>query len=155
MQMKITELSKYLKHELFLPDLKAGSKAAVMEALVQPLVDGGLVKGKSLVLETLSKRETLGSTGIGKGVAVPHCRTMAVSDVFIVVGISKDGVDFAASDKKPVNLFFLIVAPPVEGNALYLPLLGKIVEMVRDSKLRQAMISAADFPAFIKIFQGG
>ena len=153
--MKITELSKYLKRELFLPDLKAGSKAAVMEALVQPLVDGGLVKGKSLVLETLSKRETLGSTGIGKGVAVPHCRTMAVSDVFVVVGISKDGVDFAASDKKPVNLFFLIVAPPVEGNALYLPLLGKIVEMVRDSKLRQAMIGAGDFPAFIKIFQGG
>jgi nitrogen PTS system EIIA component len=155
MQMKITELSKYLKSELFLPDMKAGSKAAVMEALVQPLVDGGLVKGKSLVLETLNKRETLGSTGIGKGVAVPHCRTMAVSEVFIVVGISRDGVDFSASDKKPVNLFFLIVAPPVEGNALYLPLLGKIVEMVRDSKLRQAMINSGDFAAFIKIFQGG
>jgi len=152
--MKTVELSKYLKPELFLPELKAGSKAAVMEALVQPLVDRGLVKGKSLVLETLSKRETLGSTGIGRGVAVPHCRTMAVSDVCIVVGISRDGVDFAASDKKPVNLFFLIVAPPVEGNALYLPILGKIVETVRDSKLRQAMINARDFAAFNKVFQG-
>ena len=153
--MKITELGKVLKKEHFLPDLKGGSKAAVMEALVQPLVNGGLVKGKSLVLETLSKRETLGSTGIGRGVAVPHCRTMAASEVHIVVGISKDGVDFAAIDKKPVNLFFLIVAPPVEGNALYLPLLGKIVEMVRDTKLRQAMVGAGDFVTFIKIFQGG
>jgi nitrogen PTS system EIIA component len=155
MGMKITELSKYLKKEHFLPDLKGGSKAAIMEALVQPLVEGGLVKGKSLVLETLIKRETLGSTGIGKGVAVPHCRTMAVSDVAVVVGTSKAGVDFAAIDKKPVHLFFLIVAPPVEGNNLYLPILGKIVEMVRDSKLRQSMISAEDFAAFAKIFQGG
>jgi nitrogen PTS system EIIA component len=153
--MKITELGKYLKKEYFLPDVSGGSKAAVMEALVQPLVDGGQVKGRSLVLETLSKRETLGSTGIGRGVAVPHCRTMAVSDVHIVVGVSKKGLDFAAIDKKPVHLFFLIVAPPVEGNALYLPLLGKIVEMVRDTKLRQAMIGAGDFAAFIKIFQGG
>jgi nitrogen PTS system EIIA component len=155
MKMKITELGKYLKKELFISDLQGRSKAAVMEALVQPLVDGGLVKGKSLVLETLSKRETLGSTGIGRGVAVPHCRTMAVSDVHVVAGISREGLDFGAIDKKPVNLFFLIVAPPVEGNALYLPLLGKIVEMVRDTKLRQAMIGAGDFATFIKIFQGG
>jgi PTS system nitrogen regulatory IIA component len=153
--MKISEISSYLKKEFFLPDLKAEYKKEVMEALVQPLVDGGAVKGKSLVLETLNKRETLGSTGIGKGVAVPHCRTMAVSDMCIVVGISKKGIDFAASDKKPVHLFFLIVAPPVEGNNLYLPILGKIVEMVRDSKLRQAMIGAGDFVLFNKIFQGG
>jgi nitrogen PTS system EIIA component len=153
--MKITELGKYLRKELFLPDLKGGYKSAVMEALVQPLVDGGLVKGKSLVLETLSKRETLGSTGIGRGVAVPHCRTMAVSDLHVVVGIAREGLEFAAIDKKPVHLFFLIVAPPIEGNALYLPILGKIVEMVRDTKLRQAMLAAGDFAAFIKIFQGG
>jgi mannitol/fructose-specific phosphotransferase system IIA component (Ntr-type) len=153
--MKITELNKYLNNGLFLPDLKADSKPSVMEELVQRLVDNNFVKSKGLVLDTLSKRETLGSTGIGKGVAVPHCRTLAVSDVYIVVGISRKGVDFDASDKKKVNLFFLIVAPPLDGHNLYLPILGKVVEMVRDAKLRQAMISADNYSSFIKIFQGG
>jgi PTS system nitrogen regulatory IIA component len=151
--MKITELNKYLVKELFLPNLIADSKLGVMDELVQPLVDYGLVKSKGLMLDTLGKRETLGSTGIGKGVAVPHCRTLAVSDVHIVVGISKRGVDFDASDKKKVNLFFLIVAPPLDGHNLYLPILGKVVEMVRDAKLRQAMINADNFTSFIKIFQ--
>jgi len=152
--MKITELVKMFRQDLFLPGLKNPSKALVMEELVQPLVTEGLVKSKGLVLETLSKRETLGSTGIGKGVAVPHCRTLAVSDVHIVVGISKNGVDFNAIDKKPVHLFFLIVAPPIDGDNLYLPILGKIVETVRDTKLRQAMAGARDFATFLKIFQG-
>jgi nitrogen PTS system EIIA component len=153
--MKITELVKILKPDLFVPDLKSGTKADVMDELVQPLVAGGFVKSKGLVIETLSKRETLGSTGIGKGVAVPHCRTLAVSDLHIVVGVSKKGVEFESIDKKPAHLFFLIVAPPIDGNNLYLPVLGKVVESVRDSKLRQAMIAAADFGSFIKAIQGG
>jgi nitrogen PTS system EIIA component len=153
--MKITELVKILKPELFVPDLKSGTKADVMDELVQPLVTGGFVKSKGLVIETLSKRETLGSTGIGKGVAVPHCRTLAVSDLHIVVGVSKKGVEFESIDKKPAHLFFLIVAPPIDGNNLYLPVLGKVVESVRDSKLRQAMIAAGDFGSFIKAIQGG
>jgi nitrogen PTS system EIIA component len=153
--MKITELVKILKPDLFIPEMKSGTKPAVMDELVQPLVAGGFVKSKGLVIETLSKRETLGSTGIGKGVAVPHCRTLAVSDLHIVVGVSKKGVDFEAIDKKPAHLFFLIVAPPIDGNNLYLPVLGKVVESVRDSKLRQAMIGAADFGSFLKAMQGG
>jgi PTS system nitrogen regulatory IIA component len=153
--MKITELVKILKPDLFIPEMQSGTKPAVMEELVQPLVAGGFVRSKGLVIETLSKRETLGSTGIGKGVAVPHCRSLAVSDLHIVVGISKKGVDFEAIDKKPAHLFFLIVAPPLDGNNLYLPVLGKVVESVRDSKLRQSMIGATDFGSFLKAIQGG
>jgi PTS system nitrogen regulatory IIA component len=153
--MKITELVKILKPDLFIPEMQSGTKPAVMEELVQPLVAGGFVRSKGLVIETLSKRETLGSTGIGKGVAVPHCRSLAVSDLHIVIGISKKGVDFEAIDKKPAHLFFLIVAPPLDGNNLYLPVLGKVVESVRDSKLRQSMIGATDFGSFLKAIQGG
>jgi nitrogen PTS system EIIA component len=153
--MKITELVKILKPDLFIPEMQSGTKPAVLEELVQPLVAGGFVRSKGLVIETLSKRETLGSTGIGKGVAVPHCRTLAVADLHIVVGVSKKGVDFEALDKKPAHLFFLIVAPPLDGNNLYLPVLGKVVESVRDSKLRQAMVGATDFGSFLKAIQGG
>jgi len=153
--MKTIDLIKHFEADLFLPELKGGTKAAVLEELIRPLVDGGMIKNQSILLETLSRRETLGSTAIGKGVAVPHCRTLAVSDVHVVVGLSKKGVDFQASDGKKVHLFFLIVAPPSDASHLYLPVLGKIVETVRDAKLRQALLEIDTFSALVKILQGG
>lgn len=153
--MKTSELGRYFRPELFLPDLKSNNKLSLLEELVEPLVTHGFVKSKGIILETLSKRETLGSTGIGIGVAIPHCRTLAVSNVHIVVGLSKNGVEFNARDGKPVHLFFLIVAPPVDQANVYLPILGKIVELVRNSKLRQAMMKADSFDSFIKLLERG
>ncbi len=152
--MNNSELAGLLRSDFFLSNLSANTKERVMDELVQPLVNMGVVKSKRLVLDTLSKRETLGSTGIGKGVAVPHCRTLAVSDVHVVIGVSRNGVDYDAVDQKKVNLFFLIVAPPHESSNLYLPVLGKIVELVRDGKMRKAMIGAVNFGAFIQIVKG-
>ena len=153
--MNSTELSGLFKEEFFLPDLIPSSKEEILEELVQPLVDAGRIKSKDLVLETLIKRETLGSTSIGKEVAIPHCRTLAASSVHIVAGISRKGVNFKAIDKKKVHLFFLIIAPPYEKSNLYLPILGKIVEMVHDAKIRKMLLKAKDFRSFIEIIQGG
>lgn len=152
--MNHSELAGLFRPNFFLPFLTAKTKEKIMDELVQPLMDAGVVKSKRLVLDTLSKRETLGSTGIGKGVAIPHCRTLAVSDVYVVVGISRDGVDFDAVDEKKVNLFFLIVAPPHESSNLYLPVLGNIVEMVRDAKMRKALAGVEQYDSFIQIIKG-
>lgn len=105
-------------------------------------------------MENLFKRETLGSTGIGKGVAIPHCRSLAVSEILIIVGISEEGVHYAAIDKKKVHLFFLIIAPPQEKSNLYLPILGKIVEIVRDSKKRRSLMKAENYTTFLKVITG-
>jgi nitrogen PTS system EIIA component len=152
--MNNADLARLFRPTFYLPGLKSKDKDKIMEELVQPLLDSGLVKSKRLVLDTLGKRETLGSTGIGKGVAIPHCRTLAVSDVHVVAGVSQDGVDFNAVDGKKVNLLFLIVAPPHDSSNLYLPILGKIVENVRDAKMRKALIQAETFEAFIQIIRG-
>jgi mannitol/fructose-specific phosphotransferase system IIA component (Ntr-type) len=152
--MNSSDLARLFRPTFFLPNLKSKDKEKIMEELVQPLLDSGLVKSKRLVLDTLGKRETLGSTGIGKGVAIPHCRTLAVSDVQVVAGVSQAGVDFNAVDEKKVNLLFLIVAPPHDSSNLYLPILGKIVEIVRDTKMRKALIQADTFETFIQIIRG-
>ncbi|HEX9934879.1 MAG TPA: PTS sugar transporter subunit IIA [bacterium] len=152
--MNRSDLAHLFRPTYFLPNLKAKDKEKTMEELVQPLLDAGVVKSKRLVLDTLSKRETLGSTGIGKGVAIPHCRTLAVSDIHVAAGVSKVGVDFNAVDGKKVFLFFLIVAPPHDSSNLYLPVLGKIVEMVRDTKIRKVLTKAESFEDFIQIIRG-
>lgn len=149
--MSIISLVDYFKEEFFIPELVKTSKEKIIEELLQPLVDASIVKNKNLVLDTLLKRETLGSTGIGKGIAIPHCRTLAVSDLNIVVGISSKGVDFQATDRKRVYLFFLIIAPPKEEENKYLPVLGKIVEIVQNSKVRRSLMKVKDYTSLIKI----
>ena len=130
------------KENYFITDLKGTGKESVLEALLnQP----------ELLLETLKKRETLGSTGIGKQIAIPHCRTLTVSELLIVIGYSKNGVDWQAIDKKPVHLFFLIIAPPQEKQNIYLPVLGKMCELVRDNKLRKNLLKTDNFQEFIRL----
>src|SRR4030042_6933874 len=146
--MQRRDLISYFKEEFFIPELRSKTKKAVLEELLDPLVASGGIRHKSIVLETLHNRETLGSTGIGKGIAVPHCRSVVVSDIFIVVGISHRGIPFDSIDKKDVNLFFLIVAPPHETANLYLPILGSIVELVKDSKSRRALLKVNGFSDF-------
>jgi len=152
--MNAGELVQFFRPECFINDLKGETKSEILEELVQPLIDTGKIRNKHVLLETLLKRETLGSTGIGKGVALPHCRTLAISQVCVVVGISKNGVDYNAIDKKKVKLFFLIVAPPQEKTNQYLPLLGKIVEIVRDSKNRKNLLKTDNYTDFMEIIQG-
>ncbi len=146
--MQVKELEKYFQEELFLPELHSKSKDDVLEELVESLVKEQVVKNKTIILETLKKREMLGSTGIGKGIAVPHCRTLAVPNVTIVIGISEKGIDFEAVDDKPVHIFFLITAPPQDKMNLYLPILGKIVEIVRDTKMRKLLLDVKTFADF-------
>jgi PTS system nitrogen regulatory IIA component len=150
--MNTQKLINFFKEDLFMPKLKSHSKDAVLAELIEPLVENGYVKNRDILLETLKKRETLGSTGIGKGVAIPHCRTLAVSSIFIVIGLSREGIEYQAMDKKKVHLFFMIVAPPQEETNLYLPVLGKIVEVVRDSKFRRKLLKIKDYASLIEIF---
>ena len=152
--MQANELARYLRSDCFLPDLKSTAKDEVIEELIEPLIETGILKNSNLVLETLKKRETLGSTGIGKGVAITHCRTLAVSKIHIVCGVSKKGIEYDATDKKKVNLFFLILAPPNDEANRYLPILGTLVERIRDSNTRQALIGAKDFTDFVQVIGG-
>lgn len=152
--MQLNELIHYFKEDLFLPNIQARTKDALLDEMAEPLLSHELIKNKRVILETLKKRETLGSTGIGHGVAIPHCRTLSVSDVQLVVGLSAEGVEYDALDKKPVHLFFLIVAPPQEKSNLYLPILGKLVELLRDENLRKRLQSVKTFHEFTTALLG-
>jgi len=86
-----------------------------------------------MLFKMLKRRETLGSTGIGQHIAIPHCRSLVVTRLRCAFGRSAKGVDFKAIDDQPVNDFFLIVAPPLEVSNQYLPVLGKIAQFAKES----------------------
>jgi mannitol/fructose-specific phosphotransferase system IIA component (Ntr-type) len=153
-KMEVQELIPYFGRELFVPQLKAKSKDAALLEFANLFVQSKIVRKKDLILELLQKRETLGSTGIGSGVAIPHGRTTAALEVKIAFGKSHDGIDFEAIDKKPVHLFFVVLAPPHDENNRYLPILGKLVEVLNESKNRKRLLKAESFEEFTQIFEG-
>jgi PTS system nitrogen regulatory IIA component len=146
-------LSEFFEEDLFIPEFKAKDKEGVLKELVDVLVRADRIKEGGILLEMLRQREHLGSTGIGRGVAVPHGRTLAITRLCVVFGRAPAGVDFEAMDGKPVQLVFLTVAPPQERSNLYLPVLGKIVEMVKSAKTRRRLLSAEGFDDVAEILE--
>jgi PTS system nitrogen regulatory IIA component len=111
-------------------NLKATTRDGVLQELVKLL--NLKTAASETILQTLRAREELGSTGIGKGIAVPHCRSLVVSKVVVAVGRSKTGVRFKSIDRRKAFLFFLIVAPPVgDPPGDYLIALGTVAEGAR------------------------
>jgi len=121
--------SQLLREDRVIIGLKSKTKDEVLQELLSVL--NLKPEQEKLLLEQLKKREAIGSTGVGRGVAIPHTRSVVVDDVHLVVGVSKEGVDFQALDGKPVHLFFLLVAPPQDLGAKYLITLGEIANVAR------------------------
>jgi mannitol/fructose-specific phosphotransferase system IIA component (Ntr-type) len=113
-------------------DLKGGTKDEILRELVDVLELND--KPRQIIYELLKKRENLGSTGIGKGVAIPHCRSLVVNRLMMAFGKKEGGVDFNAIDGKPTYVFFLIIAPPLEISNLYLPVLGRVAQYCKERK---------------------
>ncbi len=111
--------------------LQSTTKDEVLKELV------GLLKldekAEQTLVKMLKRRETLGSTGIGQNIAIPHCRALAVNMLRVAFGRKLEGIDFKAIDDKPVHYFFLIVAPPLEVSNQYLPVLGKIAQFAKEA----------------------
>lgn len=130
--------------ELFTDDhvkleLESETKDDILQELVSLL--GLDPKSEATLVKTLKRRERLGSTGIGKGIAIPHCRSLVVNRLHLAYGRKTSGVDFTAIDGAPVHNFFLIIAPPLEVSNQYLPVLGKIAQFAKDPEVPERLAS--------------
>lgn len=127
--MKITEFLDVKGIHL---DLQASEKQDILRELVDVLAGVKDIGDKKLILKALLERESLGSTGIGQGIAIPHGKTDKVSELISVLAISKKGVNFEALDGEPVYIFFLLVAPK-DAAGPHLKALAQISRMLRDT----------------------
>ena len=109
--MKLTE---FVVPGAIVPDLEASSKEGAIRAMVSALKDAGSIPAadEESIIAAIVKREELGSTGIGNGVAVPHTKHPSVDRLVATVAVSKNGVDFASLDGEDVFILFLLVSPP-------------------------------------------
>jgi mannitol/fructose-specific phosphotransferase system IIA component (Ntr-type) len=110
-------------------------------------------KSEGMLYKMLKRRENLGSTGIGRGIAIPHCRSLVVSKLRVAFGRKSEGVDFRAIDEKPVNFFFLIAAPPLEVSNQYLPVLGKIAQFSKEPDVPERLFSLTEPQQFLALLE--
>jgi nitrogen PTS system EIIA component len=108
------KLSDFVVREAILPNLQVQSKEAAIRAMVGSLKDSGHIPAEEEegIVAAIMKREDLGSTGIGNGVAVPHTKHPSVDRLVATVAIAPAGVDFASLDGEAVYILFLLVSPP-------------------------------------------
>lgn len=108
------KLADFVAKEAIIADLQATTKEEAIREIVDSLCSGGsLPKGEAAsIVGAIMKREELGSTGIGNGVAVPHTKHPSVDRMVGAVAVSKKGLDFASIDREPVSILFLLVSPP-------------------------------------------
>lgn len=108
------KFSDFVSNKSIRSELASVDKESVVSELVDALLEAGDIKpaDREDIIKAIMKREELGSTGIGRGIAVPHTKHPSVEKLIGTVGVSVDGVDFDSLDGEKVQLFFLLVSPP-------------------------------------------
>ena len=108
------KFSDFVKQEAIKADLSSTDKTGVICELIDSLIESGQLgaENKDSIVEAILKREELGSTGIGRGIAVPHTKHPCVDQPIGTVGISANGIEFQSLDGEPVQLFFMLISPP-------------------------------------------
>ena len=145
------ELREFFSEDAVQLELAGTTKDDILKELI------GLLKlddkNEQMLFKMLKRRENLGSTGIGRGIAIPHCRSLVVDKLRVAFGRKRDGVDFKAMDGQSVHFFFLIVAPPLEVSNQYLPVLGKIAQFSKEPDLPARLNALADPAQFMKLLE--
>ena len=147
---------RLVDERLVFPDLSASSVEEALAELSAGLARAGLVKDAGDLSRRLGERERLGSTGLGGGVAIPHCKTRDLADVLLAVGVSRKGIDFGAADGVPVTLVFLVVSP-ADAPGLHLQALARISRVIRMPGVAEDVRRAAtadEIAAILKTAEG-
>ena len=147
--MKIME---FLSKKAITANLKASDKEGVIRELVDLLAKADEIKNKEDLIKALLTRESLGSTGIGQGIGIPHAKSANAKNLVAAFGLSHQGVNFDSLDGEPVYIFFLLIAPE-ESAGPHLKALARISRMLKDKYFRDMLKKAKDEKEILRIIQ--
>jgi nitrogen PTS system EIIA component len=145
------ELREFFDRDAIALDVRGETKDEILKSLIALLkLDE---KSEGILFKMLKRRENLGSTGIGRGIAIPHCRSLVVNKLRVAFGRRPSGVEYNAIDNQPVHNFFLIVAPPLEVSNQYLPVLGKLAQFAKDPEITRRLADLKSPDEFLALLE--
>lgn len=131
--------------------LESKEKFAVIRELVELLRDAGKIEDVEGAYDAVLEREGMGSTGLEKGIAVPHGKCLAAAELVVAVGISPEGVPFESLDGELSKLFFLVLAPPDKAGP-HIQLLSEIAGVAKSQAFCRLLLAAKDADEVVEIF---
>ncbi len=136
-------ITKFIAKSCILPELVARNKSDALKELTHLLFDKKKMTSVGPALDQIMAREVTESTGIGRGIAVPHARVPGMKALACAVGRVPDGMDFMAVDRKPVHLIFLICYPPTQ-QTTYLNFVATVAKLLSDPERLGSMMKAEE-----------
>jgi len=152
--MESKKLASLFREDLCIFSLRSKKKASVLQEMVKKLKAAGKIADERFILEMLKNRESLGSTGLGLGVAFPHGRSIAITDITVLFARTASGVDFESLDGEPTRIFFLILAPSEKGAETYLALLSQLTALVQEPETLKKLFDVKNYAALMAVLGG-
>jgi len=136
---------------MVIPELESENVESVLKEMVKFLKKNDKISKEKELYEKLAQREKLGTTAIGEGVAIPHCKLKGLKNPVVMLGISKKSVDFCSLDGKPSHIFFMVVSSP-DNPTVNLQILAAIAHLVRkSSSLVKKILNAKNISAVLDV----
>jgi len=152
--MKPVKLASFFEEDLCIFSLRSRKKLSILQEMVRHLASVGRISDEQFIMEMLKNRESLGSTGLGNGVAFPHGRSLAIKKLTVLFARSSHGIDFEAQDGEETRIFFLILAPSDRGADTYLALLSELIGLIQKPEKLEKLLEVKDFGSLVEALGG-
>jgi fructose-specific phosphotransferase system IIA component len=149
MSMKLTQ---YIRSDCFLSDLSGRTRESALRQIVHAVFTKGLIKDEQEVYAKLMERESIQSTAVGNGIAIPHCFTDDVPDLIITVARSLEGLEFDSFDGKPTQVVFLLMGNRQE-HSLHLKALARIARLIKSTAFIEKIIASRSIEDMVRAFE--
>lgn len=145
------KLHNLLTQDMIIPELESENVESILKEMVKFLKKNGKISKEKELFEKLVQREKLGTTAIGEGVAIPHCKLKGLKSPVVMLAISKKSVDFCSLDGKPSHIFFMVVSSP-DNPTMNLQILAAIAHLVRKAgSLAKEILNAKNISAILDV----
>ncbi len=149
MSMKLTQ---YIRPECFVPLLDEKSREGALRRMVHVLAEKGIIRNEDDIFARLMERESIQSTAVGNGIAIPHCFSDEVTDLVITVARAPQGIGFDSFDGAPTRVIFLLLGNR-EGHGLHLKALARIARLIKSTAFIEKVIAAENVEAMVRAFE--
>ncbi len=142
-------LTRYIRPDCFIHDLTEKSREDALRRIIHEAAAQGVIRDEAEVLARLMERESVQTTAVGDGIAIPHCFTDDIADLAIIVARAPGGLEFDSFDGKPTRVVFLLMGNREE-HSLHLKALARIARLIKSTGFVQKIVSSGSVQDMVK-----
>jgi len=145
------KLTRYIRPDCFIHDLTERTREDALRRMIHEAFGKGLIRSEEAIFGRLMERESIQTTAVGNGIAIPHCFTDEISDLVIIVARAPGGLEFDSFDGKPTRVVFLLMGNRQE-HSLHLKALARIARLIKSTRFIDKIVSSESVQDMVRAF---